>query len=759
MAVAAQATDIFRQDAKSQHSAVTPAERERLLAIEEPTSYSRLGVRTFFRNQLYALVFAIIHTLFSVYIRFRQAYHAVKDRVLAILYYHHRTPELIQKDVKGLSRLPEHLSVILRLEDGAKGGAGLETLADEIAEIAAWCACVGIPVLSIYEQSGMIKQHLPTTHRTVMRKLSSYFGPQTPALTFRAPHVPSIESESPASTEGLAVQRISILLLSEEDGKDSIVDLTKTLAEMSQRLKISSNDISIELVNAEISENVMSDPDLLILFTPTVELAGYPPWQLRLTEIFHVEDNHGVGYQVFLRALSCSTEAMSIFRPSIVRTSGAALDRAIFNKTIPVAAARVFEPKNINKYVKALQSSRDIVGLDRLKPTILDPDSSYARKGGKCILLRPQIKPEGISNPSTWGKPVLEGVAAKEIEVLAHEVKLDYDYYSYAEVMQALLPEDMLDEIPSGFAVVGHVAHLNIRDQYLPYKHIIAEVVKDKNPSIKTVINKIDTVGEQSEFRTFDYEVLLGEDNMNVEVIEGGCTFEFDFSKVYWNPRLETEHKRLIGIFKPGEVVCDVMAGIGPFALPAAKKGVLVFANDLNPESFQYLQKGIIRNKVEKFVRPYKQDGHHFIGYTVNELIHLNVVDANIIEIPAKRKFGASESTGGANPQPPTLITIPKTVNHFVMNLPASAIEFLHAFCGVYRGHENLFKPHTNARLPLVHVHCFSTKSADNAREAIDICQRISKQLEYEIKGATSFQCQVTTIIRTQVLQNYPALK
>jgi dehydrodolichyl diphosphate syntase complex subunit NUS1 len=72
---------------------------------------------------------------------------------------------------------------------------------------------------------------------------------------------------------------------------------------MSQRSKLSPKDISIDLVDAEITESVMGEPDLLILFEPTIELSGYPPWQLRLTEIFHVQDNNGVGYQVFLRAL------------------------------------------------------------------------------------------------------------------------------------------------------------------------------------------------------------------------------------------------------------------------------------------------------------------------------------------------------------------------------------------------------------------------------------------------------------------------
>lgn len=96
---------------------------------------------------------------------------------------------------------------------------------------------------------------------------------------------------------------VSVLLLSAEDGRSTLVDLTKTLAEMSQRNKLSTSDISLDLIDAEISESIMTEPDLLILFGPFVKLQGYPPWQVRLTEIYHSQDNCGVGYQVFLRAL------------------------------------------------------------------------------------------------------------------------------------------------------------------------------------------------------------------------------------------------------------------------------------------------------------------------------------------------------------------------------------------------------------------------------------------------------------------------
>jgi tRNA (guanine37-N1)-methyltransferase len=139
---------------------------------------------------------------------------------------------------------------------------------------------------------------------------------------------------------------------------------------------------------------------------------------------------------------------------------------------------------------------------------------------------------------------------------------------------------------------------LNLRDEYLPYKQVIAEVLIDKNPTIRTVINKVDDVGTHSEYRTFGYEVLAGPDDMNVELSEENCIFKFDYSKVYWNSRLQTEHKRLVDSFNSGEVVCDVMAGIGPFAIPAGKKRVFVWANDLNPDSYAAMMEAIKRNKV-----------------------------------------------------------------------------------------------------------------------------------------------------------------
>ncbi|KAI9847402.1 MAG: hypothetical protein M1837_002591 [Sclerophora amabilis] len=261
-------------------------------------------VRAFVRNQIHLLIFTIMHTFFSFYIVVRQTYNATLDHIFATLYYHHRTPELIKRDVQDLDRLPEHLSVILSLDDAANssssaargrrvGTTELERLMDEVAEIAAWCACADIPMLSIYEPTGRLKRYMPSLSNAVSSKLRAYFGPKHPNLQLGAPHMGTyfngelLDKTHPSTSDSVAPPsaNLSLLLISSEDGRESVVDLTKTLAEMSQRGKISASDINLTLVDAELTENVMDEPDLLILFDSEVRLRAYPPWQLRLTEI------------------------------------------------------------------------------------------------------------------------------------------------------------------------------------------------------------------------------------------------------------------------------------------------------------------------------------------------------------------------------------------------------------------------------------------------------------------------------------------
>ena len=71
------------------------------------------------------------------------------------------------------------------------------------------------------------------------------------------------------------------------------------------------------------------------------------------------------------------------------------------------------------------------------------------------------------------------------------------------------------------------------------------------------------------------------------------------------------------------------------------------------------------------------------------------------------------------------------------MNLPGSAITFVHHFRGLYAGAESLFTPHTAAQLPMIHVHCFSTKP-DSGTAEDDIRQRLAEELGVALPPGSS---------------------
>ena len=99
----------------------------------------------------------------------------------------------------------------------------------------------------------------------------------------------------------------------------------------------------------------------------------------------------------------------------------------------------------------------------------------------------------------------------------------------------------------SGYSYVGHIIHLNLREEARPYKLVIGKILLQL-PNIRTVVNK--TAAINNTFRNFVMETIAGDEDYNVSVKENGVKFEFDFSKVYWNPRLSTEHERVVELLK-----------------------------------------------------------------------------------------------------------------------------------------------------------------------------------------------------------------
>ncbi|KAB8356677.1 hypothetical protein FH972_024253 [Carpinus fangiana] len=308
-----------------------------------------------------------------------------------------------------------------------------------------------------------------------------------------------------------------------------------------------------------------------------------------------------------------------MFRPPVNRAMRI-LDRSFFQKDVHLAAARIFDVRNISRIRAELQKSKDILARRAVMP--VQPDPVDVSK--KCILLRPDIS---AADSSTWPPTIARLTSSGDVSLVPFKLHLDYDHWPAYDILQAVLPEEMHDDIPSGFNPVGHIAHFNLRSHHVPFKQLIGEVTIDKNAAITTVVNKTENLGSSNDadtdmFRVLPLEVIAGpaSPDFHVEVREAACLFKFDFSKVFWNSRLGTEHERLVESFRPGEAVCDVMAGVGPFAIPAGKKGVFVWGNDLNPHCFTGLQDAIKLNKVGEFVTAFCEDGHTFIKDAAKQL-------------------------------------------------------------------------------------------------------------------------------------------
>jgi len=305
-------------------------------------------------------------------------------------------------------------------------------------------------------------------------------------------------------------------------------------------------------------------------------------------------------------------------------------------------------------------------------------------------------------------------------------------------VLHSILPEELCDGSPSAFTITGHLAHYNLRDEYLPYKHIIGEVTLDKNPALRTVVNKLDAIDTQ--FRFFKMELLAGEPDYIVEAHESDCRFIFDFSNVYWNSRLHTEHERLVALFQPEQVIADVFAGVGPFAIPAAKKRCIVYANDLNPSSTEYLEKNVKGNSVERNVRVTTLDGREFIRHVVEDAWNhpLPTPPPHKSARQRAKETRHNRQQGKALQEMPMPVAANRRIDHFVMNLPDTALLFLDSFRGLFSNlPREAFREVYNV-MPMVHCHCF-TREREPIEAEKDIRQRGQDALGCPLPSDTIF--------------------
>ncbi|KVH88844.1 tRNA transferase Trm5/Tyw2 [Cynara cardunculus var. scolymus] len=451
------------------------------------------------------------------------------------------------------------------------------------------------------------------------------------------------------------------------------------------------------------------------------------------------------------------------------------LDESKFDVHLKLWALRI--PREFCKVATKLLNGH-MLDRPRIKPITEDPTSEKTR----YVILSERVQNPDLSDIPTQNLNELKKLC--KIETIPYSLTLGYSYWGADHVLKQVLPPGL--EVPSSFETIvnsSHIAHLNIPDELLPYKDVIAKVIYDKNhPRIQTIVNKVGSIA--NEFRVPKFEVLAGKPNMVTEVKQYGATFKLDYGLVYWNSRLEHEHIRLVNKFRQGEIICDMFSGIGPFAIPAAQKGCLVYANDLNPDSIRYLKVNADINKVNSNLHAYNMDARIFMSQlmavpigesthdasalgssvkdNIDESMKANSEERNaeqviyliflhlegMVELPGNNlcnqegdnispmdkesKVAAAERSpesckeekgsvkcadghvavktkGSKNKRIKT--SVPFTdkpwehFDHVIMNLPASALQFLDVFRGLIQ------RKYWKGSLPWIHCYCFIRSS------------------------------------------------
>lgn len=372
-----------------------------------------------------------------------------------------------------------------------------------------------------------------------------------------------------------------------------------------------------------------------------------------------------------LNSDECKLDPSILWPPESVRGMQN-LDVVAFKKTVVVPVAQVAVAnvgpvlRVLKNYYLKLRSFSALVEDDAGKIVYLNP-LSFAEHGDKIKCEVDDVcKRHNVES-------------SEVVKFYNRSLELKYENWDANQTLRAILPLD--DDGVSGFSKVGHIIHLNLKEHLNPYKKIIGQVFLDKSlDHVTMVVNKVDTIdNSDNTFRSFSMEVLAGEGETIATLKQNRCNFTFDFAKVYWNPRLSTEHESIIKMLEQGDVLFDVMAGVGPFSVPAAvQKKCSVLANDLNPESYYWLQYNCKTNRVDEAVSCHNLDANQFIKTVLKEDLLKRWKDPHF-----------------------------EGKMHVTMNLPSIAVEFLPSFVGLMSDIDNSNGPLTVVE-PVVHVYMFS---------------------------------------------------
>lgn len=158
-------------------------------------------------------------------------------------------------------KIPKHIAMLFTNEMNSLD-------IKSIARLFRWCIQIGTQHITLYDELGHLKDLQRELRQSIINELEN------------------TKYEKPIKCID------SLNILSRSDGRPQFVEHVRQL------VKLGPDRINFELVNKRFAWS--SDPEFLIIFGYPLRLYGFPPWPLRLTEIFSIPTHRSIPQKVFV---------------------------------------------------------------------------------------------------------------------------------------------------------------------------------------------------------------------------------------------------------------------------------------------------------------------------------------------------------------------------------------------------------------------------------------------------------------------------
>lgn len=184
---------------------------------------------------------------------------------------------------KQLTKVPAHIALAF-----LESSISLE----DVAKLIMWNIASGVQGISLYDVRGFLKFHQDEL-KDCVEELCKFLDD------------PCHINWNLGARNRSAV---TICLLSREDGQEDIVKAARKVAQT-----VANGDMKVDDVDESVLETYLNkglpDPEVLLRFGLSHSNQGFPPWQIRLSEIHDIDTHHGVTcgdfFQILLKYSKC----------------------------------------------------------------------------------------------------------------------------------------------------------------------------------------------------------------------------------------------------------------------------------------------------------------------------------------------------------------------------------------------------------------------------------------------------------------------